>query len=166
MALPYHSAFAFGPTFVLPTSSRIARELGLLAHELKYLDDENYNDVVKSGGAVLVDACATWCGPCKLIEGDKWSGKVQIVKWDVESKNPETKMEIVLQDALPRALPSLILFQNSKVVGIWRGVITQDQLDEFLVDNLAELSRVPGQKGVGVISLVNGDADDYMLSRP
>lgn len=35
------------------------------------LDDFNMNDLLfhpSDGKAVLVDACSSWCGPCKLIE--------------------------------------------------------------------------------------------------
>lgn len=113
-----------------------------------------------------------WCGPCKLIEGtlitaaDKWSEKLEIVKYNVEDDHPNLKMELALQSALPTSLPSLILFQDCKVAGIWNGVITEDELDEFLVDQLAGVSHVPGERVPGVVSLVNGEVDDYMLSSP
>ena len=44
-----------------------------LTAALKDLDDSNMNDLLfrpihERPRSVLVDACAIWCGPCKLIE--------------------------------------------------------------------------------------------------
>lgn len=62
------------------------------------LDDSNYVKLLNSDTATLVDACATWCGPCKLIEpvlekcAEKWAGKIEMAKFDVEQKNPNLKL--------------------------------------------------------------------------
>jgi thioredoxin-like negative regulator of GroEL len=140
------------------------------------LDDTNYEKHFKDK-VVLVNACARWCGPCKLIEPvlnrcmKKWEGTIYMAKFDVEAKNPELKLEFLLQDVMPKSLPCLILFQNGKALAKQSGVIAEDDLDEFIETNLRCVSSSHEQgpsalpkKKTGFISFTNGDKDDYMLS--
>ena len=59
-------------------------------------------------------------------------------KFDVDSANGENgrsrdlKIELILQGAMPKALPSLILVRNNKVLDTWRGVISPDELEKML----------------------------------
>ena len=48
------------------TSQRPAWSKRKLLSSLQYIDDTNYANVLSSREFVLVDACATWCGPCKV----------------------------------------------------------------------------------------------------
>jgi len=138
------------------------------------MDDSNYAGILRQDKAVLVDACAPWCGPCKLIEpvlkscAQKWSNHVLVARFDMESPNNSMKglkMEFILQKVMPRSLPSLILFQNGKVVTNWNGVISEEELDELLVLNLDGVTGVPKRKGVGTVNFSSRlDDDDYMLS--
>jgi thioredoxin 1 len=139
------------------------------------LDDTNYEKHFKEK-VVLVDACAQWCGPCKLIEPvlnrcmKKWEGTVRMAKFDVEAKNPELKLEFLLQDVMPKSLPCLILFRNGKALAKHNGVISEDDLDEFIKTNLRGKSSSHDQglfapkKKTGFVSFTHDDKDDYMLS--
>jgi len=45
------------------------------------------NEVLTAPEPVLVDFSAVWCGPCKMLDPDlanEWSGKVKVVKLDVD----------------------------------------------------------------------------------
>lgn len=48
------------------------------------------NEVLTAPEPVLVDFSAVWCGPCKMLDpiveqlASEWSGKVKVVKLDVD----------------------------------------------------------------------------------
>ena len=141
------------------------------------------NDSGGSGTPVLVDACAQWCGPCKLIEpvlkkcADKWQDQVAFAKFNVDDDDSvaNVKLELLLQNVMPRSLPSLILFQNGKAMAQHNGVITEEQLDDFLTQNLlftatattaaGSSSTKPTERTAGFVSFAaSSNDDDYMLS--
>jgi thioredoxin 1 len=143
-----------------------------------HLNDSNYKQILFADSydkAVLVDACATYCGPCKLIEpilekcAEKWQDSLTFIKFDVEAPTPNLKVELVLQNAMPRSLPCLLLFRNGKVITKHKGVITEEELDSLLAAHLGDVV-VPTTKtkfkGAGYVSMALRDdsADDYMLS--
>jgi thioredoxin 1 len=136
------------------------------------LNDSNYAAVLGSDKPVLVDACAPWCGPCKLIEpvlnrcAAKWDDTLVLARFDVEGKNPDLKVELMLQEVMPKSLPSLILFDKQKAIATRNGVITDDQLEEFLKTNLStqkKTSKPKTQKEAGFLSFTTAN-DDYMLT--
>lgn len=142
------------------------------------IDDFNYADILRGDKPVLVDACAQWCGPCKLIFptlqrcAETWSERLVVARYDVEQGNHsgDLKLELLLQDALPTSLPMLILFEKQKVVAKHNGVITAEQLEEFLMANLSQpqlqAASNKQQKTAGFVSLSSSSlgGDDYMLS--
>lgn len=112
------------------------------------LQDSNFRDYFASQTPILIDAYAQWCGPCKLIEPvvdqcalDRKDSLV-VSRYDVESDNNEIKLEFLLQRAMPEALPSLILIQKNKVLGTKSGLITTQELDEFLNESLSRSSSL------------------------
>ena len=143
------------------------------------LDDTNYKQILFADSydkAVLVDACATYCGPCKLIEPiletctKKWQESLDFIKYDVDAAaNPNLKLELLMQNAMPRSLPCLLLFRNGKVIAKHTGVITEEELDCLLEKHLGTV-KSPSKKGTkaqgaGFVSMTRDDSsDDYMLS--
>lgn len=79
---------------------------------------------------ILVDFYATWCGPCQMMAGfleqvsDDVKEKMKIVKIDVD-KYPEIASQYDVT-----ALPTLILFKQSKPVDKIEGVIRPQQLTD------------------------------------
>jgi len=137
---------------------------------LQYIDDTNSSNILSSSEFVLVDACATWCGPCKLIEpllqeASEQYPTIEVVKYDVDSSETiDFKMNLILQNSHPKALPMLILFQAGKVVSTHVGVITKEQLQKFLTPFVPVAAAADKEKGFVHLSLSSSGGDDYMLS--
>lgn len=130
------------------------------------IDDSNYNNLLNDNNFVLIDAYAKWCGPCRLMENvvnkiaDEWKGNLAVARYDVEDgAGKEVKMDLLFQDVMPSKLPAFILFQQGSAVGERSGMLSKEEMEEFLASY-----SVP-RPIKGRISLMGTDhADSYMLS--
>jgi thioredoxin 1 len=181
------SAAAFTTKIVLRTTSKNVVSIGGLrldaASAMMELNDSNYARLLSGDTPVLIDACAPWCGPCRLIEpvihrcAEKWKSSLAVVKFNVEGQNPNLKLDMLLEGVMPRSLPSLILFHKSKAITVHNGVITDDQLEEFIRQNIpatTTTTKIPeailktttnNPKKSGFVSLGFSQPDDYMLQQ-
>jgi hypothetical protein len=103
----------------------------------------------------------------------KWKDSVVVGKFDVESRNDEVKVELLLQGVMPQSLPALILIHRNKVLTTHKGIIRPAELDALLEEHLSNTENElvsttsskesPRQKS-GLISFASvGAGDDYML---
>lgn len=95
-------------------------------------DDTFEAEVLKSSTPVVVDFWAEWCGPCRQIApaleeiAAELGGKVKIAKLNID-ENPRTPGTYNV-----RAIPTLILFKDGKVVDTMRGASPKNQLAAWI----------------------------------
>lgn len=79
---------------------------------------EKFNEMINGEQLTLVDFCATWCGPCKMMHPileqlkEKMGDDIRILKVDVD-KNEALSMQYRIQ-----SVPTLMLFKKGEM--LWR----------------------------------------------
>jgi len=97
------------------------------------LNSDNFESKIK-GKNVIVDFHAVWCPPCKvlgknLIEFDKVKPEgVTVYKVNIDEQMPLTKKHGVTK------LPTLVYFQDGKLVKTKVGVQSVDELKESSIE--------------------------------
>ena len=99
------------------------------------LTDANFDtEVLKNDGPVLVDYWAEWCGPCKMIapilDQIAQESTIKIGKLNIDENT-----SIAPQYGI-RGIPTLMIFDNGKVVATKVGAVNKSQLNAFISDNI------------------------------
>lgn len=95
-------------------------------------DKKTFSGMIKGNIPVLVDFSAEWCGPCKMMKPilKELSGRIGnqaiILKVDVD-KNPSVSQAYQI-----RSVPTLILFQNGRILWRQSGVVNATQLESVI----------------------------------
>ncbi|VDN19373.1 unnamed protein product [Cylicostephanus goldi] len=91
-----------------------------------------YPKVVNSPAPVVVDFHADWCGPCRAL-GPRLeekimgrNGAVLMAKINVDSAGE------LATDYGVTAVPTVMSFKNGERIGMFTGMVDDDQIDEFL----------------------------------
>lgn len=97
---------------------------------MKIINEKEFDSEIKEG-VVIVDFFATWCGPCRMMAGvleqaDKELQGVKILKVDVdESEKLARKFGVM-------SIPTIILFKDGKEVDSHIGLMSMQQLRDFV----------------------------------
>ncbi len=101
------------------------------------VDDTNFeSDVINSKLPVLVEFGAQWCGPCsrQLPILEKFAKdnltKVKVVKIDIDECQALSSKYAI------KSVPSLLLFDNGKNVGMKVGLLSISALEQFVSEKL------------------------------
>ena len=95
-----------------------------------------FSEIINQNKPVLVDFCADWCGPCKMMSPilkevkDALGEKVSIIKINVDNnKQLAAKYQV-------RGVPTLILFKEG--TQLWRqsGVLQKEALINIIKDHI------------------------------
>lgn len=97
---------------------------------------ESFGELIKSKTPVLVDFTATWCGPCKMMKPvleelhQRMGDSIRIIKIDID-QSPAAANNYQVQ-----SVPTLLLFQNSKI--LWRrsGVLQAFELKKIIEQHI------------------------------
>ena len=91
-----------------------------------------FKEIVSSPVPSLVDFYATWCRPCQtmmpILEQikAKLGSKIRIIKIDID-KSPAAAQTYNVQ-----SVPTLIIFQNGKMLWRQSGVVQATQLEKII----------------------------------
>ena len=94
---------------------------------------QEFDQLVGQGNFVIADFYADWCGPCQAliptlnILAKELEGRADIVKVNVDDHQ-----ELASRFGI-RTIPTIIYFQNQKIVDKTVGVQTKAELDRRIV---------------------------------
>ena len=104
---------------------------------IQQIRDENFeNEALNSQILTLVDFWAEWCGPCKQIGpileeiAEEKKDRLRIVKLNID-ENQQTPQKYGV-----RGIPTLILFQDGRLVDSKVGSMSKSFLNEWIESHL------------------------------
>lgn len=95
---------------------------------------QEFDQLIEKGNLIIADFYAEWCGPCQTLlpvledVAKENEERAEIVKINVDSQ-PELAMRYGV-----RNIPTLLFFQNQKVLDKTVGVQTKDYLKKKITE--------------------------------
>ena len=101
---------------------------------VKTITENNFNsEVLNSDKVILLDFWADWCGPCRMLSPivDKLAEEMPEIK--VGKVNVDDEPDLATQYGIMN-IPTVLLFENGRLVDTLVGFHPKEELDAFLSD--------------------------------
>ena len=98
---------------------------------IKELTTENFKEEVASEQKTLVDFWAPWCGPCKMLSPIVDEIAETATDFKVGKVNVDEQIDLAREFSIA-AIPTLLVFQNGKVINKSVGLLTKDEVLDLL----------------------------------
>ena len=96
------------------------------------INTQEFENIVKEGGAVLIDFYADWCGPCKMMAPlidaaeAEYGERLKFFKVNIDEEGPLSVMLGIM------SIPTIIIFKDGKEAKRQIGLINKQELSEMI----------------------------------
>lgn len=92
---------------------------------VKYLENENFNDTIKSG-LWIVDFYADWCGPCKML-----GPVLEELDQNVLKVNVDNHEDLATEYGV-MSIPTICFFKDGKLENKVIGFRSKNEIEEII----------------------------------
>jgi thioredoxin 1 len=103
---------------------------------IKNLNGEQFQQLLHSGEAVLVDFWAPWCGYCRRLEpvygkiAEQYGDRITVAKLNIDEESALADAERI------EVIPTLVLYRDGQPLGSVVAPQSKAAIDAFLQENL------------------------------
>ena len=95
---------------------------------IKHINKENFKtEILDSKEPILVDFCATWCGPCNMLSPILENISNTRADFNIAKVNIDELRDLAI-DYEVEVVPTLLILKNGKVVGRIEGLVSEEEI--------------------------------------
>ena len=104
--------------------------------EVLEITDDNFEQLIESNSALVIDCWAPWCGPCRSIApiieklAEKYDGKIKFAKL-----NTDENQKIAMKQGI-MSIPTLLLYKEGKQVNRVVGALPEALMEKSITKEL------------------------------